>query len=349
MSANSPSEEIPAPTISVVIPAYQEAGYIDRCIRSLVNGTWPVERLEVLVADGGSTDGTREKVEAWSADCRAVRLVDNPDRFTPQALNRGIRASTGQIVAIMGAHAEADPRWLERVWEDLQAHPEVLGVGGVCETVAQGYAGEAIATAQSSRIGVGQNSFRCGGEAGYADTIVFGAYRRETFVRYGYFDEEMIRNQDDEFNIRLLATGARLWFDPRIQFRYYARSRFSHLWKQYRQYGFWKVRIWQKHGRLGSWRQLIPMMFVAGGLVAAALLPLGGVPAMLGAAYWGLYLLAVAMGSLTAVCAAPALWPGVMLGVMILHAAYGVGFWEGLFRFGLQRKSAAGAHVASTR
>lgn len=349
MLAMPPSEETPAPTISVVIPAYQEAGYIDRCIRSLVQGSWPVDRLEVLVADGGSTDGTREKVAAWAAQCPAVRLIDNPDRFTPQALNRGIRAATGEIVAILGAHAEADAGWLERVWEDLRAHPEVLGVGGVCETFARGYAGEAIATAQSSPIGVGQNSFRCGGEAGYADTIVFGAYRRETFVRHGYFDEEMIRNQDDEFNIRLLAAGARLWFDPRIQFRYHARSRFSHLWKQYRQYGFWKVRIWQKHGRLGSWRQLIPMLFVAGAVIASALLVLGGVPAWVGAVYFGLYLLTVGIGSLSAVRRAPALWPGTALGVIILHAGYGVGFWEGLLRFGLQRKSGTGAHVASTR
>lgn len=337
------------PTISVVIPAFQEAGYIDRCIESLVQGTWPTERLEILVADGGSTDGTRQRVVAWSQRYPSVRLVDNPDRFTSHGLNRGIRASTGQVVVIMGAHAEADPRWLEHAWENLQAHPEVIGTGGVCETVAEGYAGRAIAAAQSSRIGVGHNSFRTGGQAGYADTVVFGAYRRETFLRHGYFDEEMVRDQDDEFNIRLLAAGERLWFDPRIRLRYYARSRFSHLWKQYRQYGFWKVRIWQKHGRLGSWRQLVPAAFVAGGCAAGALLPAGGWFSLLGGLYWGLYLSAITLGSLFASRKSPVLWPGVALGAVILHTGYGLGFWEGLFRFGFQKKSAAAAHVASTR
>ena len=241
---------------------------MDRCLGSLTAGSWPRDRLEVLVVDGGSTDGTRERVGEWERRCSSVRLLDNPDRYVPQAINRGIQASRGEVVVFMGAHAEAPANWLECAWEDLQEHPEVAGVGGAWDVVGDSPAGKAIAMAQSTRIGVGGNSYRNGTRDGYADTIIYGAYRRSVFARRGMLDEEMVRDQDDEFNIRLLAAGEKLWFDPRIRIRYYGRGSYRHLWRQYYQYGFWKVRLWQKVGRLGSWRQLAPMGFVAAGAAA---------------------------------------------------------------------------------
>jgi glycosyltransferase involved in cell wall biosynthesis len=337
------------PLITVIIPTYQEAAYVDRCLTSLIEGSWPLDRLEILVADGGSTDGTRERVEEWARRHGVVRLVENPDRYVPHAFNRGIQASRGEVIAIMGAHAEADPRWLERVWEDLQEHPEVAGVGGRWEIVGDSRVGEALALAQSSRIGVGQNSYRNGGSACYADTIIYGAYRREIFQRHGMFDEEMVRDQDDEFNIRLLAAGEKLWYDPRIGMKYYGRGSYARLWQQYYQYGFWKVRVWQKVGRLGSWRQFAPMAFVAGGLASLALLPFGGAGAAAGAGYWALYGAAVGAGSLLAARRRVSAWPLVAGGVVVLHASYGLGFWEGLLRFGLMRRGARAAHVAANR
>lgn len=337
------------PKVSVVIPTYQEAAFIDRCLTSLVKGSWPLDRLEILVADGGSTDGTRERINAWTVCCPSIRLVDNPDRYVPQGLNRGIEASTGDIVAIMGCHAEADPRWLELAVEDLEAHPEVCGVGGSWEIVGNGLVAGPIAAAQSSVVGVGRNSYRNGSAPGYADTIVYGAYRRSAFGQHGLFDPEMVRDQDDEFNIRLLSAGEKLWFDPRIRMRYHSRPSFRTLWKQYYQYGFWKVRLWQKLGRLGSTRQLAPMAFVAGGVVSLAALALGGLPAILGASFWTTYAAAVGVGTLAASWRRPWLWPLTAAAVSTLHLAYGVGFWEGLLRFGLLRRGAADAHVALNR
>lgn len=337
------------PLISLLIPTYQEAAYVDRCLESVTRITWPHDRLEVLVIDGGSTDGTREVVREWEQRCPAVRLLDNPDRYVPQALNRGIRASRGDVIVIMGAHAEAPENWLECVWEDLETHPEVTGVGGSWEIVGTSSTGKAIALAQSSRVGVGGNSYRNGTRAGYADTIVYGAYRRETFERHGLLDEEMVRDQDDELNIRLLAAGERLWFDPRIRVRYYGRGSYRHLWQQYYQYGFWKVRLWQKVGRLGSWRQLAPMAFVGLGAAALAALFLGGPLALLGAGFWGLYAAVVGLGALVAARFHPTRWPGVAAGIVILHGAYGLGFWEGLLRFGLLRSGARPEHTAQAR
>jgi GT2 family glycosyltransferase len=222
-------------------------------------------------------------------------------------------------------------------------------VGGAWDVVGDSPAGKSIALAQSTPIGVGGNSYRNGTRAGYADTIVYGAYRRDVFARHGMLDEEMVRDQDDELNIRLLAAGERLWFDPRIRIRYYGRGSYPHLWRQYYQYGFWKVRLWQKVGRLGSWRQLAPMAFVAGGAAAALALPLGGTATHLGAAYWSLYASVVGLGALTAARQDLARWPGVAAAVVILHAAYGLGFWEGLFRFGLLRSGPRPQHAVQSR
>lgn len=337
------------PLISLLIPTYQEAAYVDRCLESVAGMAWPEDRLEVLVIDGGSTDGTREVIRKWEQRCSFIRMLDNPDRYVPQALNRGIRASRGEVVVFMGAHAEAPANWLECVWEDLRAHPEVTGVGGAWEIVGTSRTGKAIALALTSRVGVGGNSYRNGKRAGYADTIVYGAYRRETFTRHGLLDEEMVRDQDDELNIRLLAAGEKLWFDPRIRIKYYGRGSYAHLWQQYYQYGFWKVRLWQKVGRLGSWRQLAPMAFVGTGAAALAALFLGGSATLLGAGFWGLYAAVVGTGALAAAPTHPSRWPGVAAGIVILHGAYGLGFWEGLFRFGLLRSGARPEHTVQAR
>lgn len=337
------------PLISVIIPSYQESGYINQCLESLTRGSWPLDRLEILVVDGGSTDGTQKLVRDWARRYPCIRLLPNPDRFVPQALNRGICASRGDVVVFMGAHAEAPPDWLELVAEDLRKHPEVAGVGGAWEIVGTSPAGKAIALAQSLPIGVGGNSYRNGKEACYADTIVYGAYRREIFDRYGLIDEEMVRDQDDEFNIRLLAAGARLWFDPRIRIRYFGRGSYRHLWIQYYQYGFWKVRVWQKAGRLGSWRQLAPMAFVGGGALALACIPLGGMATFLGLWFWVLYAAIISVGTLPVAARGQDRWWPVLAAVVTLHAAYGIGFWEGLVRFGLLRSGAGRAHVVLNR
>jgi hypothetical protein len=231
----------------------------------------------------------------------------------------------------------------------LNEHPDAWGVGGMLETVGEGRMGEAIGLAQSAPIGVGNSRFRTGGQAGYVDTVVFGAYPRAVFDRVGIFDEELVRNQDDEFNIRILAAGGRLFFDPRICCRYHARSSLGHLWRQYYQYGFWKVRVRQKVGRLGSWRQYIPSAFVAGGALCTLIgfIAEGGWP--IPAIYFGLYLGAVGVGSRMATRARGHLLLPAAAAVTTMHVAYGIGFWEGLARFVALRRTPGERHRALTR
>lgn len=280
---------------------------------------------------------------------RRVRLLCHSGRYTPISRNLGTEHSRGEYVAFVDAHSEVDREWIPAVMRAIEEHPEVWGVGGVLQTEAEGPVGKAISIAQSSPIGVGNSRFRTGGAPGYVDTVVFGAYRRDVFARIGRFDEEMIRNQDDEFNIRILAAGGRLYFDPRIRCRYFARNSFGRLWRQYYQYGFWKVRVREKTGRLGSWRQYVPGAFVAGGFLSCLLDVVAGGAGVLASGYLALYGLVLLMGSLRATGPRVWLWAPVGIAAAVMHLAYGLGFWEGILRWKLLGGRTQERHRALTR
>jgi GT2 family glycosyltransferase len=336
-------------SLSVVIPCYEEAAYILSTLAALRTCAGERTDIELLVVDGGSTDATRDLVRPVTGEDARVQLLCHSRRHTAVSLNLGIQAARGRYVAILGAHARVDAGWIDAVIEALTRHPDAWGVGGVLDTVAEGRTGAAISIAQSSPIGVGNCRFRTGGQPGYVDTVVFGAYRREVFQRVGGFDEELVRNQDDEFNIRILAAGGRLYFDPRIRCRYYARSSLGRLWRQYYQYGFWKVRVRQKVGRLGSWRHYVPAAFIAGGALslAGALAVAGGWRVLL--SYLALYSLALVGGSLLVVRRRIDLVPPVGLAAAVMHIAYGLGFWEGIARWVVLRRADGAHHRALTR
>jgi GT2 family glycosyltransferase len=336
-------------SLSIVVPCYQEASHIHEALAAVLASAGERTNIEILVVDGGSTDGTREQVRSMTAVDARIRLLCHSQRHTALSLNLGIEQARGQAIAILGAHTAVVPDWIPAIERALQEHPEAWAVGGVLDTVAENRTGQAISLAQSSVIGVGNSRFRTGGEPGYVDTVIFGAYRREVFQKVGGFDPELVRNQDDEFNIRILAAGGRLYFDPRIRCRYYARSSLKGLWRQYYQYGFWKVRVRQKIGRLGSWRQYVPASFVAGGAVflLAAFGIVNGWQFLLG--YFALYTAAVTGGSLLAVRGRYQLLPLVGLAAATMHAAYGLGFWEGIARWVILRHSTGEHHQALTR
>jgi GT2 family glycosyltransferase len=336
-------------SLSIVVPCYQESTHILACLAALRASAGERQDVEVLVVDGGSTDGTRELVHPLTVEEPRIRLMCHSRSHTPISLNMGVQHARGEYVAILGAHAMVDVGWIDAVEDALDRHPHAWAVGGVLETIAEGAVGEAISIAQASPIGVGNCRFRTGGQPGYVDTVVFGAYRREVFDRVGGFDEELLRNQDDEFNLRILAAGGRLYFDPTIRCRYYARSSFGRLWRQYYQYGFWKVRVRQKIGRLGSWRPYVPAAFIAGsvlsllgalGIAGGWLLPFG---------YLALYAAAIAGGSLLAARGRSQLFPRVGLAAAVMHIAYGLGFWEGMLRWGALRMPLSDNHRALTR
>jgi len=325
--------------ITIILPIRNEARYIERCLDAVLSQTYPRECLEILIVDGMSDDGTREIVRGMiarqgnlqSAICN-LQLLDNPDRIVPTALNLGIRAARGEIIVRVDGHCVIAADYIARCIQALHT-VDADCVGGAIETIGETYTARSIAFAQSSPFGVGGARFRYSNRAEYVDTLAFGAYRREVFDRIGLFDEELVRNQDDEFNFRLTRAGGKIWLDPQIKSVYYSRGTLRGLWKQYFEYGFWKVRVMQKHGRPASLRHLVPALFVLA-LCAAFV----GTLVTQQWIWFGLIALPYVLASVTAslVTAARRDWrtlPLLPLVFFVLHCAYGVGFLFGLVRW----------------
>jgi succinoglycan biosynthesis protein ExoA len=326
------------PFVTVILPVRNEADFIERCLRSICDQDYPADRMELLVMDGMSTDGTREIVSRMASVDSRIRLLDNPGKAVATAMNNGIRAAKGDLFTRIDGHAIVDPGFLRQSVQCLKDHPEAWVAGGPIETVGEGRLGEAIAAAMSSPVGVGNSRFRTGGFEGWVDTLAFGTHHCWVVNRVGFFDEELVRNQDDDFNQRIRQADGKIWLSSTIRSRYYSRSSFTKLWRQYFQYGFWRIRTLQKHRRIGALRQLAPMTFVTGilllGLVSLVWPPAGW---LLGAGL-AAYGLAILIGAVVA--ARTVRWsclPAIFLSFVILHFSYGLGSLWGLVRFGLFR------------
>jgi glycosyltransferase involved in cell wall biosynthesis len=325
-------------TVAVVIPCRNEKAYIGLCLDSLVACDFDKQKLEVYVCDGLSDDGTAAIVSDYSARYPFIHLLQNTARTTPHALNLGIRSSKTDVVIILGAHAAIAPDFVSRNIEVLNTHPDVGCAGGIIDNKYENRTSENIGLAMSSVFGVGNAHFRTGTKAGYVDTVAFGAYTREVFEKCGLFDDELVRNQDDEFNFRISTHGFKIFLDPAIRSDYYVRGNYRKLFRQYYQYGYWKVFVNRKHRVVTSARQLMPPVFVAGVL-------LGWIPALF--FWWWILLWAggVVFYKLAAFLFAlrmnPPLSqvPAVMWSFFILHSSYGMGYLEGLFNFMLLRRT----------
>ena len=346
------------PAASVVIPCLNEADHIGACLEALAAQQGLDGSLEVIVVDGGSDDGTRTILEARSEQDSGVWMLDNPQRITPVAMNLGIAAARSETVIILGAHAEVAPDFVRRSLDALKAHPESGCVGGVVEQVHGDTRSRRIGLALTSPFGVGDARFRTGGTAGHVDTVAFGAYRKVVLDELKGFDEALVRNQDDELNYRLTESGWRIWFDPRIRSRYHARSNYNQLFRQYRQYGYWKVFVNRKHLTVTTWRQLAPaalLLASAGLLIAGLLAPMtdGTIPWIdwawpTLAVMWLMWscgaLLAIVFGGVGVKDV-----PGVLRTFFILHAAYGWGYCQGMWEFLLLRRSPSASFKTLTR
>jgi succinoglycan biosynthesis protein ExoA len=319
--------------VSVVMPVRNEARFIERSLRSVLMQDYPNDRFEVIVADGMSTDGTREIIKQIG-DHRNVRVIDNPQQVAATGLNRAIREAKGEVVIRVDGHCEIASDYLRRCVTLLEKG-SVECVGGPVETIGETYVSRVIAGAMSSNFGVGGAAFRVGTNAKkFVDTVAFPAYRRDTLRSIGDFDEELVRNQDDEYNYRLRKLGGRILLSPEIHSLYYSRANLRSLATQYFQYGFWKVRVMQKHPRQMRARQFVPAMFILG-LLALALtsaLVTSGWIALVG--YIAGYFLANLIASI--LVARRSQWTAVALlpvTFLTMHFAYGLGFIVGLIKF----------------
>jgi succinoglycan biosynthesis protein ExoA len=344
------------PFVSILMPIRNEVGYIKQSLGSVLQQDYPPERIEILVIDGMSTDDTRRIIEETIYEQQAcspppychVTLLDNPECIVATALNIGIKRAKGEIIIRVDGHCEIAPDYVSRCVSHL-LDGEVDCVGGPMDTEGESFVSGVIALAMRSTFGVGNSAFRTvKGKSMQVDSVPFPAYRRETIEKIGFFDEEIIRNQDDEYNYRLRKSGYKILLAKDVKSKYYSRSSFQSLWKQYFQYGFWKVRVLQKHPGQMSIRQFIPPVFVLS-LLLSIILSI--------TTAWGSILLSTIIGCYCIANILASFWTTRMcfgkifilpFAFVILHLSYGLGFIWGLIKFSRRWRDKMGVIPAPT-
>lgn len=316
--------------VSVIAPCRNEAGHIAAfCDSALAQVLPPGWQMEVLVADGCSDDGTRELLIARSEEDTRLQWVDNPGRIVSTGLNACIARARGEVIVRLDIHTRFAPDYVARCIETL-ARTGADNVGGPWVAQGTGPMGEAVAAAFQCRWVVGGARSRDTRFDGEVDTVYLGCWPRAVFERIGGFDEALVRNQDDEHNLRLRLAGGRIWQSPLIHSLYHPRNSLRHLFAQQRQYGYWRPFVMRKHGQAGSVRQVVPAAFVAALGLFALCLPWSVLPL---AALVALYAGYVALASVSATRSAGRWQLLARLPVVIAayHVAYGLGTWRGLW------------------
>lgn len=325
------SDELPL--VSIILPILNEADYIERCLNAVLDQDYPNDNVEILIVDGMSTDGTRQIVQKFAASHLKIHLLDNPAGIVPTALNIGLRRAKGEVIIRVDGHCMIAPNYLRKCVERILGEG-VDGVGGPMETIGETQMANAIAIAMSSPFGVGDSSFRTtSGKEMLVDTAPFPAYTRQIIERAGLYDEELVRDQDDEYNYRIRELGGKILLAADVNSKYFSRASLKGLWRQYFQYGFWKVRVLQKHPGQMRPRQFVPPLFILG-ILLSALCALVPVLRPLSPIIPGLYLLANLSASL--LTASRRGWralPFLPIVFAILHLSYGLGFLLGLVKF----------------
>lgn len=328
------------PLVTVIVPVRNEEKFMGRSLTAIFEQDYPAARLQVLIADGMSTDGTRAVVNSFRHHFHDLEVIDNPGQIVPTGMNAALARAAGDIIVRVDGHCEIARDYVSNCVRHLQ-HDGVDGVGGPLDTIGETFMARLIATAMSSSFGVGGSAFRTvRGQTQLTDTVAFPAYTREALQRAGPYDEELVRNQDDEYNYRLRKLGAKILLADDVRAKYYSRSSLKSLWRQYYQYGYWKVRVMQKHTWQMQPRHFVPGLFIASLLGLLVLSPFSVVARWLVIALGGLYLLVNLLASMRAAlnCHASAseklklmLWLPVTFAT--LHGSYGFGFLAGLVRF----------------
>jgi|YNPMSStandDraft_1061717.scaffolds.fasta_scaffold00265_3 glycosyltransferase involved in cell wall biosynthesis len=324
--------------VSIVIPCRNEEKYIEKCLLSIINQSYPQQFLKIFVVDGLSTDKSPEIIQHYSKKYSNIHYSTNTHKTTPFALNIGIKLSLDcDYIMILGAHAELRLDYIEKAVNILNKNPEIDCLGGILENISENKTTEVISYALSSVFGVGSAHFRTGIKDGFVDTVAFGMYRKNVFNKIGLFDEELSRNQDDEFNFRLLKNGGKIWLSKDLKARYFVRSSFNKLFKQYFQYGYWKVYVNKKHKAITNLRQLVPFAFVLF-IIVFGTLSFVSIYSMV------LFLTVVMLYFLLAFAFSLKYYKNVyynlkmMLAFFLLHISYGLGYMLGINDFFILRK-----------
>lgn len=314
--------------LTVLCPVYNEAAHIGAVLQFFTDAN-PAEK-ELWIIDGGSTDQTLDIVQQWMHQNPQIRLLHNPDKTVPFALNLGLRNSSGNPVVRLDAHTEYAADYFEQILRTFEATGADI-VGGPMRCKSKTTVQAAVAYCTATTFGIGDSMFHQEDFEGYSESVYLGAWQRSVFEDIGVFDEALLRNQDDEFHYRARAHGKRIYQNPAIRSMYYPRDSFGKLFRQYRQYGFYKPLVFQKVQQGLRVRHLIPAAFV----VYLLSLPLGWftgwwLAPLLVYLLLNLFFSLTANGSLQVRLAALLTYP-------TLHVAYGVGFLHGLWHWNLKR------------
>jgi len=327
-----------SPKISIIVPCYNEQSTICLLLQALREQTYPRAEMEVIIADGGSKDGTREAISAFQKEFPdlAVRVLDNALRSIPSALNNAIEASRGELIIRLDAHSKPHPEYVANC---LTAHEEGRGdnIGGVWEIRpgAKGWISESIAVAAAHPLGVGDALYRHASRAIEVDTVPFGSFRRALIEKIGRFDETLHANEDYEFNVRVRKSGGRVWLDPSIRSIYFARGTLGELARQYWRYGYWKWLMLRRYPNTLRWRQALPPLFVASllglSLISFFLPPAGWV--LVGELLFYFFALLLAGFRVAWRQRKPSLLLGLPLAISVMHIAWGSGFLWSMITF----------------
>jgi succinoglycan biosynthesis protein ExoA len=322
------------PFVSIILPIRNEAIYTKRGLLTITEQDYPAERMEILIADGMSTDDTRSQIQEFSISCPTIRIqiLDNPGRIVPIGMNIALRQAKGEIIIRVDGHTVISPDYVRQCVRSLQrTHAD--NVGGKMDGIGAAPFGKAVAICTSTTFGIGGGLFHYSDKEEWVDTVYMGAWPRQIFERIGLFDEELVRDQDDEFNYRLREHGGRILLCPSIKSKYMVRSTPKTLWKQYYQYGFWKVRVLQKHPKQMSLRQFVPVIFVLA-LIGSILFAFFPLLRPLSSVIPSLYLIVnLLVSTFTACKRGREYLPFLPLIYAILHLSYGIGFLLGLIMF----------------
>ena len=321
-----------APLVTVAVPCLDEARFIERCVSGVLAQSYPADRLEVVIADGGSRDGTLEILAALASADGRVRFIDNPGRIQARGMNEILKIARGDVIVRLDAHSDYAPDYVTQCIAELK-RTGADNVGGTARARAQTPFQHALCAALDSPLGVGGAGYRIPGAEGFVDTVFCGAFPREVFERVGMYDPGAVVNEDAELNQRITAAGGRVYLSPRIVAYYYPRASLAGLAKQYFRYGQGRARTVLKGRRFPRPRNMGPFLAVVGGTALLLVAPRS--PFTLG--LFAFYALATAVEALRVAHGRPqsralAVWPLFPT----MHVAHGCGMLVGLIRYGLR-------------
>lgn len=328
--------------LSVICPIYNEEKYIPQFLDSILQQDYPKDDLEILLVDGMSKDRTRDIISEYAAKYPCLRLVDNPQQAVPYAMNNGIKNAKGEIIIRLDAHAEYPSNYFSVLVKKLNELEGAENVGGVCITLPcnETTVATAIAECLSNKFGMGNSYFRVGAkEVMSVDTVPFGCFRKTLFDKVGLYDTDMIRNQDDELNGRIIKNGGKIYLLPELEIRYFARDKISKVRKMFYQYGLYKPLGNKKLGSPATIRQFFPLLFVLGlvfGLIICIVFP------VLWPFYTAIILLHLLIGMYEGIKSSKRtgckgcilIMPYIF---MNMHVCYGIGYLKGMYNLAFNK------------